>query len=187
MADERTPMSGSYRAVLTFVIGMIVVSFVWAAATKSKSDLAALLWGYTAWLMYKQRNRLLVTIYKMLIGLCVVVGGIGLLVLLVYKKPVYDLTAGEYAGTMLVSLALFVALHSFFRRQLLQQQMSSVTAHSAASAQTCVAKVVGGQSEGSSADLACEAAVGPARVEPSRKSVDVADPAARGAERSAPE
>ena len=117
------PMSGSYKAVFVFAIAMTVIVFFASAASNSKGQLGTLVWGYSAWLMSKQRNQQLVDVYKALIWLTSVLGGGGLLVIVFYGNST-DISITGYAIVIAAALVIDFMLLGFFRRQLIEPHVN---------------------------------------------------------------
>jgi hypothetical protein len=116
LSDKKQPMNGNYKGVFIFTIVMTVFVFFMGAASGSKSQIGTLIWGYTAWLMYKRNNAQLVSVYK---GLLWFVSFAALLMIFLFVS--YGETLG-YSGTGLFFLFLMVfvidyALLKFFQRE----------------------------------------------------------------------
>ncbi|MBU3588520.1 hypothetical protein [Polynucleobacter sp. 80A-SIGWE] len=112
MSNLKQPMSGSYKAVFAFAIFMMFVLLLGG----SKGGAGVLLWGYTAWLMYKRNNQSLVSLYKVLLWFEVIVGGIGLVVLAFNEDD--GATIFAYAALILLAIAISFGLLKFFESQI---------------------------------------------------------------------
>jgi hypothetical protein len=111
MRDVNPPMSTAYKAVFALAIFMIFVALLGG----SKSGIGILLWGYTAWLMFKRNNKMLVTIYKTLLWFEVVAGGIGF-VFLVFNSTENSLLL-LYVAFIFIAIAVTYGLLLFFKNQ----------------------------------------------------------------------
>jgi len=82
MANSIKKMSTSYKAIFIFSIFMVFLNLIFGAASagvahKSPSfGMGMFVWGYTAWLMYKQRISDLVSMYEILLWLDMIVATI---------------------------------------------------------------------------------------------------------------
>lgn len=112
MSDYKPPMSGSYKAVFAFSIFMMFVALIGG----SKSGIGILLWGYTAWLMYKRKNLTLVGVYKTLLWFEAILGGIGFVVLLVNIDD--GSTIFAYAALILLAIAISFGMLKYFSSQI---------------------------------------------------------------------
>lgn len=105
MTNPNKKMSASYRAIFILSIFMVFFVLIAGAATKSKSSgFGMLIWGYTAWLMYKRRIPDLVSFYKVILWFDVIAAGVAVAVL-----AFSDSDVGRYVGyTGVEALVLFV-------------------------------------------------------------------------------
>ncbi len=118
-------MSGSYKGVFIFTIVMTIFVFLMSAISGSKGQIGTLIWGYTAWLMYKRKNSQLVSLYKALLWFA---GFAAILMFFLFTS--YGETLG-YSGTGLFILFLLVfiidySLLKFFQREV-QRELSPST------------------------------------------------------------
>lgn len=115
MSDIKQPMEGAYKGVFIFTIVMAVVVFFVGTATGSKSHIGTLIWGYTAWLMYKRKTSQLVTLYK---GLLWLTGFAALSVVVLFATYVDTLRYSHLEIFLLITLVFGVdyALLKFFQR-----------------------------------------------------------------------
>lgn len=116
MSSIKEPMTGSYKGVFIFTIVMTIFVFFMSAASGSKGQIGALIWGYTAWLMYKRKNSQLVGLYKFLLWFA---GFAAILMIFLFAS--YGETLG-YSGVGLFFLFLLVfvidySLLKFFQKQ----------------------------------------------------------------------
>ena len=128
MNDVTPPMSLSYRVVFAFSIFMMLLALLGG----SKSGIGILLWGYTAWLMFKRNNLQLVVTFKALLWFEVAVGGIGLVVLAFYSDDVQSLTV--YVALILLAIAISYGMLQFFTAQA-EQGNNSISSDASISSQ----------------------------------------------------
>jgi flagellar biogenesis protein FliO len=114
MSDVKPPMSMAYKAVFAFSIFMMLLALLGG----SKSGIGILLWGYTAWLMFKRNNSMLVTTFKALLWFEVVVGGVGLIALAVYSDDSSSIAL--YGALILLAIAISYGMMQFFEAQIEQ-------------------------------------------------------------------
>jgi len=113
------PMSSSYKLVFIFSIVMTIVVFFVASATGSKNHVGTLIWGYSAWLMYKQKNEELVSYYKTLLWFT---GGCAVLMLFLFAIYGDSLGYSPIGVFILFAIAIGIdfLLLKFFQNQLAQ-------------------------------------------------------------------
>jgi Ca2+/Na+ antiporter len=121
-------MSGSYKGVFIFTIVMTIFVFFMGAISGSKGQIGTLIWGYTAWLMYKRKNSQLVGLYKFLLWF---VGFAAILMFFLFIS--YGETLG-YSGTGLFFLFLLVfivdySLLKFFQGEVQRELSPSAIVH----------------------------------------------------------
>jgi hypothetical protein len=116
LSNIKEPMTGNYKGVFIFTIVMTIFVFFMAALSGSKGQIGTLIWGYTAWLMYKRNNVQLVSLYK---GLLWLVSFAALLMIFLFAS--YGETLGySGAGLFFLFLLVFVidySLLKFFQRE----------------------------------------------------------------------
>lgn len=121
MTTQKKPMSGTYVAVFVFSIFMLFAMFLVGAVTKSKSSIGLLIWGYTIWLMYKRKNESLVSLFKTLLWIALVAGGV-IAVILFNDPSIASLTgfsATDFLTVILIGVGIDCAMLAFFKRQVL--------------------------------------------------------------------
>ena len=115
MTDSKTLMSTSYKIIFIFAIGMAFLSLLGG----SKTGIGTLLWGYTAWLMYKRNNSSLTVLYKVVFWFDLIFGGIGFVIIATNEGnnlTGYSLTA--YTLLIFVAALISFGLMKFFASQL---------------------------------------------------------------------
>lgn len=109
-------MTGNYKGVFIFTIVMTIFVFFMGAASGSKGHIGTLIWGYTAWLMYKRNNAQLVSVYKALLWFFSFAA-----LLMIFLFVSYGETLGySGAGLFFLFLLVFVidySLLKFFQRE----------------------------------------------------------------------
>jgi len=106
MANTKVKMSTSYMLVFILSIVMVFVVLALSGATKSKGGgVGVFIWGYTAWLMYKQRTEVLISLYKSLLWMYTILFTIGFIFLAIDS-------GGERVGFSLIYL-LVLAVFQF--------------------------------------------------------------------------
>ena len=106
MTDTKVKMSTSYMLVFILSIVMVFVVLALSGATKSKGGgVGVFIWGYTAWLMYKRRTEVLISLYKSLLWMYTILFTIGFIFLAIDS-------GGERVGFSLIYL-LVLAVFQF--------------------------------------------------------------------------
>jgi hypothetical protein len=115
----KKPMSTSYRLVFIFSIFMVFFVMIVGGATKSKSTgLAVLMWGYTAWLMFKRKNLELFSLYKVVFWFTVVCSLIPLAVMLVWGgDALASHTLTSISCLVLIGISVDYVLLKYFANQ----------------------------------------------------------------------
>lgn len=119
MSDTKPPMTSSYKGVFIFTIVMAVFVFFMSAISGSKSQIGTLIWGYTAWLMYKRKNSQLVSMYKFLLWLTGFVAVLMFFVFLSYGETL------DYSGTGLFFLFILVFLVDYSLLKFFQKMVDN--------------------------------------------------------------
>lgn len=130
MSQIKQKMSVSYMIIFIFSILMMFVLMVTGAATSSKSSSAALIWGYTAWLMFKRRNSDLVQFYKALLWFYVVLFPISIGILIFGGSEVKRLigyTEIEVFYFFIVTMLLTYGLFFYFKKQVSKSENENIS------------------------------------------------------------
>jgi uncharacterized OB-fold protein len=124
MSSDKNPMSLSYRLLFIVATVMaIVITPLMSAFSGSKSGgFAMFVWGYTAWLMHKRKNELLVTFYRGLLWFTVVLICLTAITFF-YVGRDYDIEVSlgySIAGlfiTLVVSTSITYTLFLYFKNE----------------------------------------------------------------------
>jgi hypothetical protein len=122
MSTKMLPMSSSYKVIFVLSIIMMFVVLLGGAASGSKSSGSGILvWGYTAWLMYKRNNVRLVLLQKILLWFEGVAFSVGFLIL-VFSNSDMERLVGVSAIELLVlgsiSMSITYGLLAYFKKQI---------------------------------------------------------------------
>jgi len=107
-------MTISYKLVFSLAIIMAFLSLLGG----SRSGLGVIVWGYTAWLMYKKDNKMLVELYRTLIWITAGLGLIGFLAIIFFDgvDRTIGLSASGYIFIIIVMLAIDYFLYRYFKK-----------------------------------------------------------------------
>jgi hypothetical protein len=110
MTNSKEKMSASYKAIFILSIFMVFFVLIAGAATNSKSSgLGMWIWGYTAWLMFKQRNADLASFYKIILWFDVIAAVVAVSVLAFSDNDVsrfigYSLSEASILFALVISI-----------------------------------------------------------------------------------
>jgi peptidoglycan biosynthesis protein MviN/MurJ (putative lipid II flippase) len=119
MNDVKTPMSNSYKAIFIFSIFMIFFVIIMGAASGSKGGgFGVFVWGYTAYLMYKRNNKNLISLYKTLIWIQVILLSATAAIFIFGESEIFPtVELGGFFVLAAIAMGVSYGLYKFFQRQ----------------------------------------------------------------------
>lgn len=121
MSEIKAPMTIAYKAVFTFSITMTLLALLGG----STSGIGVVLWGYTAWLIYKRRNKSLVSLFEALLWFEVIAGGAGFIFIALSMDS--STLLGLYAIFILLAIGIAYGMRRFFKSQINQEDITPST------------------------------------------------------------
>lgn len=112
-------MSTSYMAIFIFSIAMCFVVAILGSVTHSKASLGVIVWGYTAWLMYKRNNDALVSVFRLLLWFEAIAGVVGFIAMTNDSgmSGLIGFTKDIYLLIIAVNLVITYLLFEYFKGQ----------------------------------------------------------------------
>lgn len=112
-------MSNSYKAIFIFSIFMIFFVIIMGAASGSKGGgFGVFVWGYTAYLMYKRNNKNLISLYKTLIWIQVILLSATAAIFIFGESEIFPtVELGGFFVLAAIAMGVSYGLYKFFQRQ----------------------------------------------------------------------